>query len=117
MEHVDALEAVRRLTLERDALAEQVKRLEEQAAIRIKERDDAVQRANHAENEAARLREENAPQAPVRRERPETGTEPTEGANGAPRGCMVPSCLKCLRLWEECDRLSRSIGWGTIAQK
>ena len=29
MEHVDALEAVRRLTLERDVLAEQVKRLED----------------------------------------------------------------------------------------
>ena len=28
MEHIDALEAVRRLTLERDALAEQVRRLE-----------------------------------------------------------------------------------------
>ena len=29
MEHIDALEAVRRLTLERDVLAEQVKRLED----------------------------------------------------------------------------------------
>ena len=97
MAHIDALEAVRRLTLERDALAEQVKRLEEQAATRIKERDDAVQRANHAENEAARLREENALQAPERHERHETGTEPTKDPNGAPRGCEVPSWGKIAR--------------------
>ena len=68
MEHIDALEAVRRLTLERDALAEQVKRLEE-----------------------------NALQAPERRERPETGTEPTDGTNAAPRGYNVPSWGKIAR--------------------
>lgn len=82
---------------DRDALAEQVRRLEEQAATRIRERDDAVQRANHAENEAARLREENAPQAPERRERPETGTETTKDPNGAPRACDVPSWGKIAR--------------------
>lgn len=99
---IDALEAVRRLTLERDALAEQVKRLEADMA-RMEYR--------------RRLEDGDALQAPVRREQPETGTEPHKDPNGAPRGCMVLSCVKCLRLWEECDRLSRSIGWGSIAQK
>ena len=68
MEQIDALEAVRRLTLERDALAQQVKRLEVDAL-----------------------------QAPERRERPETGTEPTKDQNGALRGCDVPSWGKIAR--------------------
>ena len=69
MEHIDALEAVRRLTLERDALAEQVRRLEGGDAL----------------------------QAPERHERPKTDAETWEGGNGAPRGCMVPSrtCETC----------------------
>lgn len=40
----------------------------------------------------------NAPQATERHERPETGTEPTEGPNGAPRGCEVASCERITRL-------------------
>lgn len=82
MEHIDALEAVRRLTLERDALAEQVKRLE----------DSVVWHREELERTRAEWeQQENALQAPVRHERHKTGTEPTEGTNGAPRGCMVPS--------------------------
>ena len=94
MEHIDALEAVRRLTLERDALlsvvverdalAEQVRRLEEQAAIRIKERDNAVQRANHAEN---------ALQAPERRERPET-EQTCERCKHAVPGAHAMLCIR-----------------------
>lgn len=69
MEHIDALEAVRRLTLERDALAEQVKRLEGG----------------------------DAPQAHERRAKPETDAETGEGGNGAPRACNVPSWGKIAR--------------------
>lgn len=69
MEHIDALEAVRRLTLERDALAEQVRRLEGG----------------------------NAPQATERRATAKTDAETGEGGNGAPRGCMVPSWGKIVR--------------------
>ena len=69
MEHIDALEAVRRLTLERDALAEQVRRLEGGGA----------------------------PQAPERRERPKTDAETLEWGNGAPQACNVPSWGKIAR--------------------
>ena len=69
MEHIDALEAVRRLTLERDALAEQVRRLEGG----------------------------DTPQAPERRERPETDAETGEGGNGAPLGYNAPSWGKIAR--------------------
>ncbi len=88
MEQIDALEAVRRLTLERDALAKQVKRLE----------DSVVWHREELERTRAEWeQQENAPQTPERHERPETGTEPTEGTNGAPRGCMVPSWGKIAR--------------------
>ena len=69
MEHIDALEAVRRLTLERDALAEQVKRMEGG----------------------------DTPQAPERRERPKTDAETLEWGNGAPRGYNAPSWGKIAR--------------------
>jgi hypothetical protein len=141
MEQIDAIEAVRRLTLERDALAEQVKRLEAEAVksglppvweemrdgcwkhqtdtfTAFVERIDkkfyataqtAYQTKNHAlgfdyfyqaADRCVLLGQQltgNAPQAPVRHERPETGTEPTEGPNGAPRGCNVPSWGKIAR--------------------
>lgn len=70
MEHIDALEAVRRLTLERDALAEQVRRLEGEA--------EYYQRII------------GAPQAPERREHPETGRQAGEVANVAPRETTEP---------------------------
>jgi len=85
---IDALEAVRRLTLERDALAEQVRRLE----------DSVVWHRDELERTRAEWeQQENALQAPERRERPKTGTEPTKDPNGAPRGCMVPSWGKIAR--------------------
>ena len=80
MEHIDALEAVRRLTLERDALAEQVKRLEDSVVWHREE-----------------LERVSALQAPERREIAETDAAAGEGGNGAPRGCMAPSWGKITR--------------------
>ena len=79
MEHIDALEAVRRLTLERDALLSVV-----------------VERDALAE-QVRRLEGGDTTQAPERRASPGTGTEPTEGANAAPRGYNVPSWGKIAR--------------------
>ena len=69
MEHIDALEAVRRLTLERDVLLSVV-----------------IERDALAE-QVKLLKEQNAPQAPERRERHETDAETGEGGNGAPQTC------------------------------
>lgn len=88
MEHIDALEAVRRLTLERDALlsvvverdalAEQVKQLSADLFVETyKPRKDALQ-------------------APERRERTKTDAAAGEGGDGAPRGCN-PSWGKIVR--------------------
>ena len=104
MEHIDALEAVRRLTLERDALAEQVKRLEEGLKWETDCKDRAWQAAFRfdAENyllaeQVKLLKEQNAPQAPERRERHETDAETGEGGNGAPLGYNAPSWGKIAR--------------------
>ena len=70
MEHIDALEAVRRLTLERDALAEQVKRLEDSVVWHREE----LERVSALETDAAA----------------------GEGGDGAPRGCN-PSWGKIVR--------------------
>ena len=98
MEHIDALEAVRRLTLERDTLAEQVRRLEERQTIIMQKRDDTIQDLAFARADIKRLTNGlerahatiNALQAPERPANPETGTEAGEGANGAPRETTEP---------------------------
>ena len=82
MEHIDALEAVRRLTLERDA----------QLSVVI-ERDALAEQVKRLEDEVANT----APQAPERRERPKTDAETGEGGNGAPRGYNAPSWGKIAR--------------------
>ena len=107
MEHIDALEAVRRLTLERDvllsvvverdALAEQVRRLE---AVLNRQAGEAHLKLNASRivlNESTGEWEPETPQAPERRDNHKTGTETGEGGNGAPRGCNVPSWGKIAR--------------------
>jgi len=89
MEHIDALEAVRRLTLERDALlsvvverdalAEQVKQLSADLFVETyKPRKDALQ-------------------ATEIRETAETDAAAGEGGDAAPRGYNVPSWGKIAR--------------------
>ena len=93
MEHIDALEAVRRLTLERDALAEQVRRLE---AVLYRQAGEAHLKLNASRivlNESTGKWEPETPQASERRERPKTDAETGEGGNGAPRAPQT--CEQC----------------------
>jgi hypothetical protein len=117
METIDALEAVRRLTLERDALANELDAVKDDFRVSLQTLDSiraATGLHNYGPHLAKSLKtmkderdalaeqvkrlEGDALQAPVRHERHETGTEPTEGTNGAPRGCGVASCERITRL-------------------
>lgn len=100
MEHIDALEAVRRLTLERDALAEQVRRLEG---------GDAIHRTTGEKTQILCA----CCHKPITRwlfcddceARAKTDAETGEGGNGAARGCNAPprTCEGC-KHWIENTR-------------
>jgi hypothetical protein len=116
MEQIDAIEAVRRLTLERDALANELDAVKDDFRVSLQTLDSiraatglnnygpylakslkAMKDERDALAEQVKRLEVDALQAPERHERPDTGTEPTEGTNGAPRGCNVPSWGKIAR--------------------